>query len=46
MIQIDYFNDDSIKYALAGVDVIISTVPIMGVDIQVKIAAVAKQVGV
>ncbi|KAF8490938.1 hypothetical protein F5888DRAFT_1807766 [Russula emetica] len=32
--QIDYSNDESIKHALTGMDVIIRPVPIMAVDIQ------------
>lgn len=46
MIQVDYSNDESIKHALTGVDVVISTVPITALDLQGKIAAVAKQAGV
>jgi hypothetical protein len=36
VIQIEYFNDESIKHALTGMDVIINAVPIIVVDIQVK----------
>ena len=46
VIQVDYSNDASIKHALAGVDVVISTVPTESVDVQVKIAAAAKDAGV
>ena len=46
MIQVDYQNEASIKYALTGVDVVISTVPIAALDVQEKIAAAAKEVDV
>ncbi len=46
VIQVDYTNEASIKYALAGVDVIISAVPVPALDIQGKVAAAAKEVGV
>jgi len=46
VIQVDYSNDASIKHALTGVDVVISTVPTATVDVQVKIAAAAKDAGV
>ncbi len=46
VIQVDYSNKESIKYALAGVDVVISTVPIPALDVQEKVAAAAKEVGV
>jgi uncharacterized protein YbjT (DUF2867 family) len=46
VIQVDYDNDASIKYALIGVDVVISTVPIPFLDVQEKIAAAAKEVDV
>jgi len=46
VIQVDYSNEESIKYALAGVDVVISTVSIPALDVQEKIAAAAKEVGV
>ena len=46
VIQVDYSNKASIKYALAGVDVVISTVPIPALDVQEKIAAAAKEVDV
>ena len=47
MIQVDYSKDDSIKQALAGVHVVISTINWQSqvIDIQVKIAAAAKEVG-
>jgi uncharacterized protein YbjT (DUF2867 family) len=46
VVQVDYDNEASIKHALTGVDVVISTVPIPALDVQEKIAAAAKQVGV
>ena len=46
MIQVDYSNDASIKHALTSVDVVISTVPETAFDVQWKIAAAAKEVGV
>jgi len=46
LIQVDYNNEASIKHALTGVDVVISTVPIMALDVQEKIAAAAKDAGV
>jgi uncharacterized protein YbjT (DUF2867 family) len=46
VIQVDYSNEASIKSALTGVDVVISTVPIAALDVQEKIAAAAKQVDV
>jgi NmrA-like family len=46
VIQVDYSNEGSIQHALTGVDVVISTIPGAAVDIQVKIAAAAKNAGV
>ena len=46
VIQVDYDDKESIKYALTGVDVVISTVPIQALDVQEKIAAAAKEVDV
>ncbi len=46
MIQVDYSNEASIKYALTGVDVVISTVPIPALNVQGKVAAAAREVGV
>jgi len=46
VIQVDYSNDTSVKHALTGVDVVISTVPIGAFDVQWKIAAAAKEVDV
>jgi uncharacterized protein YbjT (DUF2867 family) len=45
-IQVNYSNDESIKHALTGVDVVISTVPTAALDVQGKIAAAAKEAGV
>lgn len=44
--QVDYSNDDSIKRALAGVHVVISTIQPRAIDVQTKIAAAAKEAGV
>ena len=44
VIQVDYSNEASIKRALTGVDVVISTVPVAALDVQGKIAAAAKEV--
>jgi uncharacterized protein YbjT (DUF2867 family) len=46
VIEVDYSNEGSIQHALTGVDVVISTIPAVAIDIQVKIAAAAKNVGV
>ena len=46
VIQVDYSKDDSIKQALAGVHVVISTIQAQAIDAQMKIAAAAKEVGV
>jgi len=48
VIQVDYSKDGSIKQALAGVHVVISTINWQPqvIDIQVKIAAAAKEAGV
>jgi hypothetical protein len=46
VIQVDYSNDESIKHALTGVDVAISTISGTAVDVQVKIAVAAKEAGV
>ena len=46
MIQVDYDNETSIKHALTGVDVVISTIPIPVLDVQEKIAVAAKEVDV
>jgi uncharacterized protein YbjT (DUF2867 family) len=44
--QVDYSNDESIKHALRGVDVVISTISAEALDIQAKIAVAGKEVGV
>jgi uncharacterized protein YbjT (DUF2867 family) len=46
VIQVDYDNEASIKHALTGVDVVISTIPIPVLDVQEKISAAAKAVDV
>jgi uncharacterized protein YbjT (DUF2867 family) len=46
VIEVDYSNDESIRNALAGVDVVISTVAIAALDIQGKVAAAAKNADV
>ena len=46
VIHVDYSNEASIKHALTGIDVVISTVPTAAFDVQWKIAAAAKEVGV
>jgi hypothetical protein len=46
VIQVDYYDEASIKYALTGLDVVISTVPMTVLDVQEKIAAAAKEVDV
>ncbi len=46
MIQVDYSNEASIKHALTGVDVIISTISGDALDVQGKIAEAAKDVDV
>jgi uncharacterized protein YbjT (DUF2867 family) len=46
VIQVDYSNEASIKHAVTGVDVVISTVPATAFDVQWKIAAAAKEVDV
>ena len=46
MIPVDYSNKESIKAALTGVDVVISTVPATALDVQPGIAEAAKEAGV
>ncbi|KAN0124398.1 NAD-P-binding protein [Russula decolorans] len=46
VIEVDYSNDESIKNALTGVDVAISTVAIAALDIQGKLVAAAKNADV
>jgi uncharacterized protein YbjT (DUF2867 family) len=45
VIQVDYSNDQSIKAALAGVDVVISTISTSALGVQVGIAKAAKEAG-
>jgi len=44
--RVDYSNPESIKSALSGVDVVISTISGEALDVQGKIAEAAKEVGV
>jgi uncharacterized protein YbjT (DUF2867 family) len=46
VIQVDYSNDKSIKEALTGVDVVISTISGKALEVQGKIAAAAKEADV
>jgi NmrA-like family len=46
VVEVDYSNDESIKNALTGVDVVISTVAIAALNIQGKVAAAAKNADV
>jgi len=46
LIQVDYSNDESIKHALTGVDVVISTISMAALNLQEKIAAAAKEADV
>ena len=46
VIHIDYSNHASIKQALAGVHVVISTVAGEALDVQGKVAAASKEAGV
>ena len=46
VIQVDYSNETSIKHALTGIDVVISTVPAQAFDVQWKIAVAAKEVDI
>jgi saccharopine dehydrogenase-like NADP-dependent oxidoreductase len=46
LIPVDYSNKESIKAALTGVDVVISTVPMPALDLQPGIAEAAKEAGV
>ena len=43
MTQVDYSNPQSIKSALSGVDVVISTISGTALDVQGKIAEAAKE---
>ena len=46
LIPVDYSNKKSIKKALTGVNVVISTVPATALDVQPGIAEAAKEAGV
>ena len=46
MVQVDYSNEESLKHALTGVHVVISTVSVSALDVQLKVAAAGKEVGV
>lgn len=46
MIQVDYSSDESIKHALTGVEVVISTISGEALNVQGKIAAAAKEADV
>src|ERR1700760_3358655 len=46
VIPVDYSNEGSIKQALTGVDVVISTISGTALDVQGKIAAAAKEADV
>jgi uncharacterized protein YbjT (DUF2867 family) len=46
VIQVDYSDEGSIKHALAGVDVVISTISGRAVEVQGKVAAAAKEANV
>ena len=45
LITVDYSNKESIKKALTGVDVVISTIAGTALDVQPRIAEAAKEVG-
>jgi uncharacterized protein YbjT (DUF2867 family) len=46
VIQVDYSDEGSIKHALTGVDVVISTISSRAMDVQGKVAAAAKEADV
>jgi uncharacterized protein YbjT (DUF2867 family) len=46
VVQVDYSKDESIKRALTGVEVVISTISGEALDVQGKIAAAAKEADV
>jgi uncharacterized protein YbjT (DUF2867 family) len=46
VVQVDYSNEESLKHALANVHVVISTISIMALNVQVRIAVAAKAAGV
>ena len=45
MIPVDYTNKESLKSALTGIDVVISTIGATGFGLQVGIGEAAKEVG-
>jgi len=46
VVAVDYSNKESIKSALAGVDVVICTISLTALDLQLGIAVAAKEAGV
>jgi uncharacterized protein YbjT (DUF2867 family) len=46
VIPVDYSDKESIRSALTGVDVVISTIPVSALGLQAEIAEAAKEVGV
>jgi uncharacterized protein YbjT (DUF2867 family) len=46
VIQVDYSDEGSIKHALTGVDVVISTIAIAALEVQGRIVTAAKEAGV
>jgi uncharacterized protein YbjT (DUF2867 family) len=46
VIPVDYSNKESIKGALAGIDVVISTISATALDVQGGLAEAAKEVGI
>jgi uncharacterized protein YbjT (DUF2867 family) len=46
VIPVDYSDNESITYALTGVDVVISTISAAAIGVQEKIAAAAKEANV
>jgi len=46
LITVDYSNKESVKKALTGVDVVISTIPATAIEVQPGIAEAAKEAGV
>jgi len=43
VIPVDYSDKESIKYALAGIDVVVSTLPDVALGLQPGIAEAAKE---
>jgi hypothetical protein len=46
LIPVNYSNEESIKKALTGVDVVISTISWMTLDLQPRIAEAAKEIAI